>query len=88
MIAKEIIKDIMNKKHWSQVKLAEQAGFKSQSNITGILNRHSTMKVDSLVQMVEAMGYEVVIRDKSDTSREWIVTDGKEVIADEAQNTD
>jgi len=88
MIAKEIIKDIMNIKHWSQVKLAEQAGFKSQSNITGILNRHSTMKVDSLVQMVEAMGYEVVIRDKSDTSREWIVTDGKEVIADEAQNTD
>lgn len=77
MIAKDIVKEIMNIRRWSQAKLAEEAGFKSQSNVTGILNRHSTMKVDNLVQMVEAMGCEVVIRDKSDLSHEWIVSDGK-----------
>ena len=79
MIAKDVIKDIMSIRRWSQAKLAEEAGFKSQSNITGILNRHSTMKVDNLVQLVEAMGCEVIVRDKMGSKQEWRITDGKQV---------
>lgn len=78
MIAKDVVKEIMSLRRWSQNKLAEEAGFKSQSNVTGILNRHSTMKVDSLVQMVEAMGCEVIVRDKMGSKQEWKITDGKE----------
>lgn len=78
MIAKDIVKEIMSIRRWSQNKLAEEAGFKSQSNVTGILNRYSTMKVDSLVQMVEAMGCEVIVRDKMGSKQEWKITDGKE----------
>lgn len=61
MTAKDVVKEIMARKKLSQSKLAEQAGFKSQSNITGILNRGTTMKVDSLEQMVSAMGYKIMV---------------------------
>ena len=78
MLTKNIIKDIMKLRGWSQSKLAEEAGLKSQSNITGLLNRYSSMRADSFVQLAEAMGCEVIVRDKMGTGREWKVTDGKE----------
>lgn len=61
MTAKDIIKTIMELKNLSQSKLAEIAGFKSQSNVTGILNRGSSMRVDNLEQMLSAMGYKIII---------------------------
>lgn len=74
MTAKDIVKEIMSVRKWSQSKLAEEAGFKSQSNVTGILNRGSSLRVDNLVQMIEAMGCELVIRDKN-AETEWLVTE-------------
>lgn len=61
MIAKDVVKEIMALKKLSQSKLAEKAGFKSQSNITGILNRGTTMKVNNLEQMLSAMGYKIIV---------------------------
>lgn len=61
MTARDVVKEIMILKKVSQTKLAELAGFKSQSNVTGILNRGTTMKVDNLEQMVSAMGYKIAI---------------------------
>ena len=55
MTAKDVVKEIMGVRKWSQSKLAEEAGFKSQSNVTGILNRGTSLRVDNLVQMIEAM---------------------------------
>lgn len=78
MLAKDAIKDMMKFRNWSQAKLAEESGFKSQSNITGILNRSTSMRVDNLVQMAEAMGCEIIIRDKMGSKREWRITDGNE----------
>jgi len=78
MLSRDIIKEIISFRGMSQAKLAEAAGFKSQSNINGILNRHSSMRVETLVQLAKAMDCEVVVRDKTDPSREWIVTDGEE----------
>ena len=73
MLAKDIIKEIMNNRRWSQAKLASEAGFKSQSNVTGILNRGTNMKISNLVQMAEAMGCEVIVRDKMGSEQEWKV---------------
>lgn len=61
MTARDVVKEIMALKKLSQSKLAEQAEFKSQSNVTGILNRGTTMKVDNLEQMLSAMGYKIVV---------------------------
>ena len=46
----------------SQERLAVASGMKGQTNITGILNRGTSMRVDILEQLVSAMGYELVIR--------------------------
>lgn len=61
MTARDIVKEIMGLKNLSQSKLAEMAGFKSQSNVTGILNRGSSMRVDNLEQMLSAMGYKIIV---------------------------
>ncbi len=63
MEAKKAIREIMKICGWSQEKLADKCGMKSQSNITGILNRNSSMRVDVLLRMIHAMGFELVVRD-------------------------
>ena len=61
MTARDIVKEIMGIKNLSQSKLADMAGFKSQSNVTGILNRGSSMRVDNFEQMLSAMGYKIIV---------------------------
>ena len=86
MESKAVVKEIMKECNISQSELAEKSGFKSQSNITGFLNRGSastnTLKVNVLVQLVEAMGFEVIVRDKRKNDKgerkEWRITDGIE----------
>lgn len=79
MTARDVVKEIMILKKVSQTKLAELAGFKSQSNVTGILNRGTTMKVDNLEQMVSAMGYKIaIIPDESSLPEgSFVVEEGK-----------
>lgn len=71
MTGKEIIKNILGFRRWSQSKLAEEMG-KSQTNITGYLNRgKNEMRLDVFVEMANAMGCEVIVRDKMGSSEEW-----------------
>ena len=73
MTGKEIIKEIMAYRKWSQSKLAKEMG-KSQTNITGYLNRgKNEMRLDVFTEMVEAMGCEVVVRDKMGSNNQWVV---------------
>ena len=73
MNEKEIVREIMELRGWSQALLAEKAGFKSQSNITGLLNNNKNgIRIDNLVKMLHALGCEVVVRDTmSKEKREW-----------------
>ena len=72
MTAKDIVKEIMVSKRLSQSRLAELAGFKSQSNVTGYLNRGSSMRVDNLIQMLSAMDCRLIVQDEV-TGAEWVV---------------
>ena len=74
MNEKEIVKEIMAMRGWSQATLAKEAGFKQQANITGLLNRgENGMRIDKLAKMLSAMGCEIVIRDKMGSGKEWTV---------------
>lgn len=74
MNEKEIVREVMGIRKWSQSDLAREAGFKSQSNITGLLNNNKNgIRIDNLVRMLSAMGCEVIVRDKMGTGREWKV---------------
>lgn len=74
MDEKQIIKTIMRIRGWSQEKLSYALGYKGQTNITALLNAKTKgMRMDNVVKATEALGYEVVIRDKFDHKQEWIV---------------
>lgn len=74
MNEKEIVKEVMAMRGWSQSMLAKEAGFKSQSNITGLLNNNKNgIRIDNLAKMLNAMGCEIVIRDKMGSGKEWTV---------------
>lgn len=76
MDAKEAVREAMKVCGWSQAKLAEECGMKRQSNVTGVLNRGSSMRVDILLQMANSMGFELVMRDKRGKS-EFIIDSSK-----------
>lgn len=61
MTGTDVIKEIMHSEDISQTQLAKLAGYKAQTNITGILNRGTTLKVSSLDRMLRALGYKIQI---------------------------
>lgn len=74
MTEKDIVREIMHMRDWSQATLAKESGFKSQSNITGLLNNNKNgIRIDNLVKMLSAMGCEVVVRDKMGSGKEWVI---------------
>ena len=74
MTEKDVVRKVMEIRDWSQPKLAEEAGFKSQSNITGLLNNNKNgIRIDNLFKMLNAMGCEIVVRDKMGSKQEWII---------------
>lgn len=74
MTEKDIVRQVMKMRGWTQSKLAEESGFKSQSNITGLLNNNKNgIRIDNLCRMLNAMGCEVIVRDKMGTGHEWRV---------------
>lgn len=73
MTAKDAIREIMKETGVSQAKLAELCGMKYQSNVTGVLNRGNSLRVDVLEQMIGAMGYEIVIRRAGDETGGMVI---------------
>ena len=72
MNEKDIVREIMKKRGWSQSMLAHEAGFAGQTNITGLLNNNKNgIRVDKLYILLKAMGCEIVIRDKMGDKQEW-----------------
>ena len=71
---KKAIRDVMYEKRFTQTELAEKAGFKSQSNINAILNNtQKGVRFDNLFKIFQAMGCEIVIRNKDNPSQEWVI---------------
>ncbi len=71
---KQVIREVLKMRGWSQETLAKEAGFRGQSNISGLLtNNQRGMRIDNLLAMLRAMGCEIVVRDKMGTKKEWII---------------
>ena len=74
MTEKDVVRKGMAMRGWSQPKLATEAGFRSQSNITGLLNNNKNgIRMDNLFRMLNAMGFEIVVRDKMGSGREFVI---------------
>ena len=74
MDEKKIIREVMELRGWSQAMLAKAAGYKNQSNIGSMLTGSANgIRIDNLVRIFNAMGCEVVVRDKMGSKKEWVV---------------
>ena len=71
MKANEIVKTLMSDKAITQGDLTKMLGLKSQSAVSGILNRD--MRTSTLVRILSCMDGEVVVRDKN--GREFVISE-------------
>ena len=61
MKEKELLKKLMAQNEITQTELARRVGYKRIENISGILNRYASMRVDILVKLLNAMGYRLMV---------------------------
>lgn len=75
MNEKDIIRAAMATCGWNQEELAKKAGYTTQSSISSRLNGKS-MRVDTFVKLLAAMGYEVTVRSTSPqkNSNKWTIS--------------
>lgn len=64
MTPKELIRELLLSRGMSQEELAKKAGYAHQSGIGNILNRNKTMRIDHLIKLCSAMGYDIAVIDR------------------------
>lgn len=69
MNEKEILRQAMKVRGMTQAMLADAAGYRSQTNISEIL-RGQTLKTQTLVRLLDAMGFDLVVKDRNGSNRE------------------
>ncbi|MFM1525258.1 MULTISPECIES: helix-turn-helix domain-containing protein [Helcococcus] len=67
---KQIIKEYIIHKNTTQTALASQLGYKNQSGIGNILMNKNAVRADILFNIINALGGEIIIRDK-ESGRVW-----------------
>lgn len=88
MNEKEIIYAAMKSLGWTQGTLAKQCGYKNQSGVSERLGGKS-MRVDTFVKFLSAMGYEVVIKSTSPqkNKNQWVLSYGEETSETEGKTS-
>lgn len=78
MNEREIIRAAMKSRSYTQAMLADNLGYKSQNGIAQRL-RGKEMRIETFVKFLNALGYEVIVRDKNRSNKEnsWIVGEEK-----------
>jgi antitoxin component HigA of HigAB toxin-antitoxin module len=62
MKSNEAVRAVMSSDGITQANLAAKLGYKTQSGVGNALSRENGMRVDVFVKMMNAMGYDVVVR--------------------------
>ena len=78
MTLTEAVKTIMKRKKITQVELADKLGTK-QNNIAMFLKNNYSTKVENLLRMANACGYDVVLVDRDDHSNTYVIGEGESV---------
>ena len=73
MKMREAILSVMKAKKISQTALAKMFGYPHQSTIAGRLNVKN-MSENSSIEMLDMLGYELVIRPKCDEGETYVIT--------------
>lgn len=79
MLINKAIRDVMKKKGTSLLSMAQALGKEKGNDISARLN-HGNMSFDKAVEMLDVLGYEIIIQERKQGSRraDQIVIDQKE----------
>lgn len=71
---KDIIRKCIKERQWTQQDLAEAMGYSSQGSVGQMLSRPS-MRVDTLVKVLDILGYDLIVKDRGEITKptEWTV---------------
>lgn len=83
--APELVKKAMKARGYTQVMLANELGYKGQSSISSALNGRN-MQINVLVGILDALGFDIIIKDRNGNNREncWKV---ESVVRDDVAGT-
>jgi len=74
MRATDIIREAMRVREVSQTTLADKIEGWSQSNVTGVLNNSGgNMKITTMYRILNALGFEIVVRSRTGSGEGWVV---------------
>lgn len=62
MKSNEVVRTVMSADGMTQANLAAKLGYETQSGVGNALSRKNGMRVDVFVKMMNAMGYDVIVR--------------------------
>lgn len=74
MTGKTILREAMKARNYTYATLADIAQLKRASNVSEMF-RSSNIRIDNFVRLLNAMGYEVIVKDRTAGSKEsWKVS--------------
>ena len=71
MNTSKLLRTAMHERGVTQSRLAEACGLSSQSAVCNFLQRQHGMRIDTLLTLLNAMGYEIVVRDSMSKQLCW-----------------
>lgn len=84
MTGKEAMRYAMSEKHMTQQSVANKAGYVRQTNVSEIL-RSDNARVDNLVRILNACGYDLVMVDRDDPEKRVVIDAMKSAGSDQGQ---
>lgn len=72
MTTKEAVVDILTERRMTREDLANEMGYTTTSGIGNRLNG-GNMRIETLLRFLDALDCEIVVRDKSEYHKEWII---------------
>lgn len=76
--AGQFAKEALEESPISQKKLAGKMGLKTQQAVFNMLNAKNGMRTDNFVKMMDALGYDVVVRNRVSEEEITLITEGAE----------
>ena len=70
---REIVREAMHVRKFTQELLAKKTGYTSSAAISRILSVSNGMRTDNFIKLLDAMDFEVVVRSKTKSGEEWKV---------------
>ena len=73
---KQIVKAALTRTGTSQAVLSERLGYANKASIATMLSRPSDLRMNVLLRILDALGFEIVIRSKNRVDKaEWVLSE-------------